>query len=210
MNDLNFSADMFIQENKVNYTHKPALRLALTGLSDRHRLAFAVCCAERSLPYYQEDVERYPVAAQFLRQTLDRLWEHLCDHLMEGAEIDYYASAVESILDVNPGWEVMGGVALHGIGTLLCSVWTCRDQSLDHSVDAGMGSAGALEQLLLNRETGPGDYISQSPAEDLAMVKRVTNDPLMVGELRKQAEVVLFLYEHKELTESAIAKLRQI
>jgi hypothetical protein len=199
----------FQSEALEKKTYEEYLRTVLTSFSMPQQVAFAASVAEQCYPLYESFVRRSgTMDPQAVRSTLDRIWQHVAGVRMDESAIESHASALEAHKLDNSKPQGLGA-AFHALSSVYSSLMACGENTVEHCITAALCLSEAVEKAILEREMGLF-YAFPSPEETRQLFSRIAHDPLIVAELRRQAEVLEFLQDHPVLSDDDVAVLRQI
>lgn len=168
-------------------------------------LAFAASCCERSLPNYEAfSTEQRWGDARILREALDLVWRLITKSTP--AELNSHSSSLLKALDaVTPDTENfksnLTSAALDAATSLAEALDYVREGTVDHIVTI---SSLARDTIYLFVQ-----YQEKADHSDKGFEERITNHPLMVGELTKQQTDVSTLESTQALLPEFLERFRQ-
>jgi uncharacterized protein YjaG (DUF416 family) len=181
------------------------LRDALSRLSARHQLAFALCCCERLYPSYQAFVAFHQVQDR-IRPILDRLWQHVLGHEMTEMEISQGLTTCRPPSFDNGKTCPPSDEACDALIATHVTLEACRQYSLDNVVRAAEQVRNQVDRPLW-KELAKEKVEGIGPDELTHIEETIRSHPTMVAEIKMEAAQLKFLYECEELTDTHIRQL---
>jgi len=184
------------------------LRASLQPLPILHRIAFALCCAERLYPAYR-GVTCDGGSRDAVRSVLDRLWSHVCGTKTTSSEVHQALIICRAIHLDDSGGGALVRDAADAVDATICILQACDGHSLDRAVSVAQILRNKIDRPLW-REMSNDLFYGTDPHGDSEIEARISSHPLMVAERNREAAELRHLYECDVLTSQNVNTLRML
>ncbi|MEN2773481.1 DUF416 family protein [Acetivibrio clariflavus] len=181
---------------------KDNLKKKLSSLSHKKRIVFGASCCERMLPNYKkfEEIEKWG-KTQFLRDLLDKVWDHCKSDLINKKDVDSFIKKCYKVIPDEEDFDTIYTSYAIDAASAICSLLeVCVEDDIDNLISIAELSLNTIDLFVQEEDN--------MDSRDPNLEEKILMTPLMQRELKKQNDDIETLNKIQIIDERFINEFR--